>query len=199
MKLLRHLKEKRYLILAFTLPAILLALAIVFLQPAHNHAKVQVKVATKQSSSSKPKSSSKSSSSSSSSSSTSSSESSSESSSASSTVVVASQTEASSSPAVAIMVLNATISTSQISGLHVPSLMTSKLSIRPLKLLRKIMTKHQSFMFWLAESVHLSQVLKRKSRLSVVPLWLTRTVMNGFVRNGVFQFVNIGKFLSNSW
>ena len=39
MKLLRHLKEKRYLILAFTLPAILLALAIVFLQPAHNHAK----------------------------------------------------------------------------------------------------------------------------------------------------------------
>ena len=48
MKLLRHLKEKRYLILAFTLPAILLALAIVFLEPAHNHAKVQVKVATKQ-------------------------------------------------------------------------------------------------------------------------------------------------------
>lgn len=90
MKLLRHLKEKRYLILAFTLPAILLALAIVFLQPAHNHAKVQVKVATKQSSSSKPKSSSKSSSSSSSSSSTTSSESSSESSSASSTPAVAS-------------------------------------------------------------------------------------------------------------
>ena len=59
--------------------------------------------------------------------------------------------------------------------------------------------QHQSFMFWPAESVHLSQVLKRKSRLSVVPLWLTRTVMNGFVRNGVFQFVNIGKFLSNSW
>ena len=37
MKLLRHLKEKRYLILAFTLPAILLALAIVFLQPAQLH------------------------------------------------------------------------------------------------------------------------------------------------------------------
>ena len=98
MKLLRHLKEKRYLILAFTLPAILLALAIVFLQPAQNHAKVQVKVGTKQSSSSKPKASSKSSSSSSSSSSSTSSESSSESSSASSTV--ASQTEASSTPAV---------------------------------------------------------------------------------------------------
>ena len=80
MKLLRHLKEKRYLILAFTLPAILLALAIVFLQPTHNHAKVQVKVGTKQSSSSKPKSSSKS---------------------ASSTVEAASQTEASSTPAVA--------------------------------------------------------------------------------------------------
>ena len=90
MKLLRHLKEKRYLILAFTLPAILLALAIVFLQPAHNHAKVQVKVGTKQSSSSKPKASSKSSSSSSSSSSSTSSESSSESSSASSTPAVAS-------------------------------------------------------------------------------------------------------------
>ena len=87
MKLLRHLKEKRYLILAFTLPAILLALAIVFLQPAQNHAKVQVKVGTKQSSSSKPKASSKSSSSSSSSS--------------SSTVEAASQTEASSTPAVA--------------------------------------------------------------------------------------------------
>ena len=98
MKLLRNLKEKRYLILTFTLPAILLALAIVFLQPAHNHAKVQVKVTTKQSSSSKPKASSKSSSSSSSSSSSTSSESSSESSSASSTV--ASQTEASSTPAV---------------------------------------------------------------------------------------------------
>ena len=90
MKLLRHLKEKRYLILAFTLPAILLALAIVFLQPAQNHAKVQVKVGTKQSSSSKPKASSKSSSSSSSSSSSTSSESSSESSSASSTPAVAS-------------------------------------------------------------------------------------------------------------
>ncbi|MFS9123551.1 Wzz/FepE/Etk N-terminal domain-containing protein [Streptococcus salivarius] len=87
MKLFRHLKEKRYLILAFTLPAILLALAIVFLQPAQNHAKVQVKVGTKQSSSSKPKASSKSSSSSSSSS--------------SSTVEAASQTEASSTPAVA--------------------------------------------------------------------------------------------------
>ena len=95
MKLLRHLKEKRYLILAFTLPAILLALAIVFLQPAQNHAKVQVKVGTKQSSSSKPKASSKSSSSTSSSSSSTSSESS------SSTVEAASQTEASSTPAVA--------------------------------------------------------------------------------------------------
>ena len=95
MKLLRYLKEKRYLILAFTLPAILLALAIVFLQPAQNHAKVQVKVGTKQSSSSKPKASSKSSSSSSSSSSSTSSESS------SSTVEAASQTEASSTPAVA--------------------------------------------------------------------------------------------------
>ena len=95
MKLLRHLKEKRYLILAFTLPAILLALAIVFLQPAQNHAKVQVKVGTKQSSSSKPKASSKSSSSSSSSSSSTSRESS------SSTVEAASQTEASSTPAVA--------------------------------------------------------------------------------------------------
>ena len=102
MKLLRHLKEKRYLILAFTLPAILLALAIVFLQPAQNHAKVQVKVGTKQSSSSKPKASSKSSSSSSSSSSSTSSESSSELSSSSSTVEVASQTEASSTPAVAL-------------------------------------------------------------------------------------------------
>ena len=102
MKLLRHLKEKRYLILAFTLPAILLALAIVFLQPAQNHAMVQVKVGTKQSSSSKPKASSKSSSSSSSSSSSTSSESSSESSSSSSTVEAASQTEASSTPAVAL-------------------------------------------------------------------------------------------------
>ena len=95
MKLLRHLKEKRYLIFAFTLPDILLSLAIVFLQPAQNHAKVQVKVGTKQSSSSKPKASSKSSSSSSSSSSSTSSESS------SSTVEAASQTEASSTPAVA--------------------------------------------------------------------------------------------------
>ena len=102
MKLLRQLKEKRYLILAFTLPAILLALAIVFLQPAQNHAKVQVKVGTKQSSSSKPKASSKSSSSSSSSSSSTSSESSSESSSSSSTVEAASQTEASPTPAVAL-------------------------------------------------------------------------------------------------
>lgn len=102
MKLFRHLKEKRYLILTFTLPAILLALAIVFLQPAQNHAKVQVKVGTKQSSSSKPKASSKSSSSSSSSSSSTSSESSSESSSSSSTVEAASQTEASSTPAVAL-------------------------------------------------------------------------------------------------
>ena len=98
MKLLRNLKEKRYLILTFTLPAILLALAIVFLQPAHNHAKVQVKVGTKQSSSSKPKASS----SSSSSSSSTSSESSSESSSASSTVEVASQTEVNSNPAVVL-------------------------------------------------------------------------------------------------
>ena len=102
MKLFRHLKEKRYLILTFTLPAILLALAIVFLQPAQNHAKVQVKVGTKQSSSSKPKASSKSSSSSSSSSSSTSSESSSESSSSSSTVEAASQTETSSTPAVAL-------------------------------------------------------------------------------------------------
>ena len=95
MKLLRHLKEKRYLILTFTLPAILFGSGLLsFLQPAHNHAKVQVKVGTKQSSSSKPKASS----SSSSSSSSTSSESSSESSSASSTV--ASQTEASSTPAV---------------------------------------------------------------------------------------------------
>ena len=30
--------------MTFTLPAILLALAIVFLQPAHNHAKVQVRL-----------------------------------------------------------------------------------------------------------------------------------------------------------
>ena len=97
MKLLRHLKEKRYLILAFTLPAILLALAIVFLRPTHHHTEVGMRGSTKQSSSSKPKSSSKSSSSSSSSSATSSSESSS----ASSTIEVASQTEASSALAVA--------------------------------------------------------------------------------------------------
>ena len=101
MKLLRHLKEKRYLILAFTLPAILLALAIVFLRPTHHHTEVGMRGSTKQSSSSKPKSSSKSSSSSSSSSATSSSESSSESSLASSTEGVANQTETSSTPAVA--------------------------------------------------------------------------------------------------
>ena len=71
MKLLRHLKEKRYLILAFTLPALLLALAIVFFRPTHHHAEVGVRVSTKQSSS-KAKASSKSSSSSSSSASTSS-------------------------------------------------------------------------------------------------------------------------------
>jgi cytoskeletal protein RodZ len=65
MKLFRHLKEKRYLILAFTLPALLLALAIVFFRPTH-HAEVGVRVSTKQSSS-KAKASSKSSSSSSSS------------------------------------------------------------------------------------------------------------------------------------
>ena len=50
MKLFRHLKEKRYLILAFTLPALLLALAIVFFRPTH-HAEVGVRVSTKQSSS----------------------------------------------------------------------------------------------------------------------------------------------------
>ena len=71
MKLFRHLKEKRYLILAFTLPALLLALAIVFFRPTHHHAAVGVRVSTKQSSS-KAKASSKSSSSSSSSASTSS-------------------------------------------------------------------------------------------------------------------------------
>lgn len=71
MKLFRHLKEKRYLILAFTLPALLLALAIVFFRPTHHHAEVGVRVSTKQSSS-KAKASSKSSSSSSSSASTSS-------------------------------------------------------------------------------------------------------------------------------
>ncbi|MFR2166227.1 MAG: hypothetical protein ACLS5K_10155 [Streptococcus salivarius] len=36
MKLLRHLKEKRYLILAFTLPAILLKITIVFLAHAES-------------------------------------------------------------------------------------------------------------------------------------------------------------------
>ena len=71
MKLFRHLKEKRYLILAFTLPALLLALAIVFFRPTHHHAEVGVRVSTKQSSS-KAQASSKSSSSSSSSASTSS-------------------------------------------------------------------------------------------------------------------------------
>ena len=78
MKLFRHLKEKRYLILAFTLPALLLALAIVFFRPTH-HAEVGVRVSTKQSSS-KAKAPSKSSSSSSSSSVSTSSESSSSSS-----------------------------------------------------------------------------------------------------------------------
>ena len=76
MKLFRHLKEKRYLILAFTLPALLLALAIVFFRPTHHHAEVGVRVSTKQSSS-KAKAPSKSSSSSTSSSASRSSESSS--------------------------------------------------------------------------------------------------------------------------
>ena len=67
MKLFRHLKEKRYLILAFTLPALLLALAIVFFRPTHHRADVGVRVSTKQSSS-KAKAPSKSSSSSTSSS-----------------------------------------------------------------------------------------------------------------------------------
>ena len=75
MKLFRHIKEKRYLILAFTLPALLLALAIVFFRPTH-HAEVGVRVSTKQSSS-KAKAPSKSSSSSTSSSASRSSESSS--------------------------------------------------------------------------------------------------------------------------
>lgn len=88
MKLFRHLKEKRYLILAFTLPALLLALAIVFFRPTHHHAEVGVRVSTKQSSS-KAKASSKSSSSSSSSASTSS-----ESSSSSTAPVAASQAQA---------------------------------------------------------------------------------------------------------
>lgn len=88
MKLFRHLKEKRYLILAFTLPALLLALAIVFFRPTH-HAEVGVRVSTKQSSS-KAKASSKSSSSSTSSSASRSSESSSSSTSS----VAASQAQA---------------------------------------------------------------------------------------------------------
>lgn len=88
MKLFRHLKEKRYLILAFTLPALLLALAIVFFRPTH-HAEVGVRVSTKQSSS-KAKASSKSSSSSMSSSASRSSESSS----SSTASVAASQTQA---------------------------------------------------------------------------------------------------------
>lgn len=88
MKPFRHLKEKRYLILAFTLPALLLALAIVFFRPTHHHAEVGVRVSTKQSSS-KAKASSKSSSSSSSSASTSS-----ESSSSSTASVAASQAQA---------------------------------------------------------------------------------------------------------
>lgn len=88
MKLFCHLKEKRYLILAFTLPALLLALAIVFFRPTHHHAEVGVRVSTKQSSS-KAKASSKSSSSSSSSASTSS-----ESSSSSTASVAASQAQA---------------------------------------------------------------------------------------------------------
>lgn len=87
MKLFRHLKEKRYLILAFTLPAILLALAIVFFRPTHHHAEVGVRVSTKQSLS-KAKTPSKSSSSSSSTST------SSESSSSSSASVAASQAQA---------------------------------------------------------------------------------------------------------
>lgn len=89
MKLFRHLKEKRYLILAFTLPALLLALAIVFFRPTHHHAEVGVRVSTKQSSS-KAQAPSKSSSSSSSSSASMSSESSS----SSSASVAASQTQA---------------------------------------------------------------------------------------------------------
>lgn len=87
MKLFRHLKEKRYLILAFTLPALLLALAIVFFRPTH-HSEVGVRVSIKQSSS-KAKASSKSSSSSSSSASRSS-----ESSSSSTASVAASQAQA---------------------------------------------------------------------------------------------------------
>lgn len=89
MKLFRHLKEKRYLILAFTLPALLLALAIDFFRPTRHHAEVGVRVSTKQSSS-KAKASSKSSSSSMSSSASRSSESSS----SSTASVAASQTQA---------------------------------------------------------------------------------------------------------
>ena len=89
MKLFHHLKEKRYLILAFTLRALLLALAIVFFRPTHHHAEVGVRVSTKQSSS-KAKASSKSSSSSMSSSASRSSESSS----SSTASVAASQTQA---------------------------------------------------------------------------------------------------------
>lgn len=89
MKLFRHLKEKRYLILAFTLPALLLALAIVFFRPTQHHAEVGVRVSTKQSSSKAQAPSKSSSSSSSSSTSTSS-----ESSSSSSASVAASQAQA---------------------------------------------------------------------------------------------------------
>ena len=89
MKLFRHLKEKRYLILAFTLPALLLALAIVFFRPTHHHAEVGVRISTKQSSSKAKAPSKLSSSSSSSSTSTSS-----ESSSSSSASVAASQAQA---------------------------------------------------------------------------------------------------------
>ena len=96
MKLLRHLKEKRYLILAFTLPAILLALAIVFLRPTHHHAEVGMRVSTKQSSS-KAKAPSKSSSSTSSSSASTSSDSSS----SSTAPVAASQAQANSPTGVA--------------------------------------------------------------------------------------------------
>ena len=89
MKLFRHLKEKRYLILAFTLPALLLALAIVFFRPTHHHAEVRMRVSIKQSSS-KAKAPSKSSSSTSSSSTSRSSESSS----SSTASVAASQAQA---------------------------------------------------------------------------------------------------------
>ena len=89
MKLFRHLKEKRYLILAFTLPALLLALAIAFFRPTHHHAEVGMRVSIKQSSS-KAKAPSKSSSSTSSSSTSRSSESSS----SSTASVAASQTQA---------------------------------------------------------------------------------------------------------